>query len=142
MKPTKKLFFILLTLSISLSLMILLPSCRAAREKAKEREMEKLKEEVTDGCVNFTGKWDTNLGELEILQRGCDAEGTLTGIGGGFYRIEGKVTEDVLDFEWKGPKGNGLGYFKMDESGDSFTGEYGDEEENTGKGVWDGERLD
>ena len=142
MKSLRKEVLVLLTLSISISLILSLPSCRAVRERAKEREMEKLKAEVTEGCVNFTGIWDTNLGELEILQRGCDVEGTLEGTGGGFYRIEGAVVENTLDFEWKGPKGRGLGYFIMDESGNSFTGEYGDEEENSGRGVWDGEMLE
>lgn len=136
-----------LTILISLFFVFSLISCRALREKAKEKEMEEpetemeTEEAVVYDCADFLGNWDTNLGDLEISQRGCEAEGTLYGTGGGAYKIEGTVTDETLDFKWKGPKGRGMGYFKMDESGDKFVGEWGEGEENTGKGKWDGERV-
>ncbi len=138
----RKGFLLAITIILSISLLLSVFSCRALKEKAKEKQMERLKGVVTEGCVNFTGKWDTNLGDLDILQRGCEADGTLYAIGGGFYKFEGVVTDDTLDFSWIGPKGEGNGYFKMDESGSSFIGETGQGEENTGACKWDGERVD
>ncbi len=93
MKRYRQSGLIVLTCLLVISLALFLPSCRKIREAAKEREMEKLKAEKTEGCINFTGVWDTNNGELEVLQKGCDAEGTLKGIGGGFYKLTGTVTE-------------------------------------------------
>ena len=138
MKWYRQTGFIVLTFLLVISLALVLPSCRKMREASKEREMENLKAEKTEGCVNFTGVWDTNNGELEVLQRGCDAEGTLKGIGGGFYELAGKVTNDTWDFEWNGPAGRGRGYFTMDPAGSKFIGENGDGENNTGRGTWDG----
>ena len=143
----KRNLIFIITILISLFFVLSLISCRAICEKAKEKEMEKsdteieTEEVVVYDCSDFSGNWDTNLGDLEISQKGCDAEGTLFGIGGGAYKIEGTVTDETFDFEWKGPKGRGMGYFKMDESGDKFVGEMGEGEENTGKGKWDGERV-
>lgn len=138
----RKGFLLAITILLSIFLLLSVFSCRALKEKAKEKEMERLKEAVTEGCVNFTGNWDTNLGDLEILQRGCEAEGTLYTIGGGFYKLQGVVTDMTLDFSWNGPKGEGSGYFKMDESGASFFGETGQGDENTGTCKWDGKRVD
>ena len=136
-----------ITILVSLFFVFSLVSCRALREKAKEKEKEKAGTEIETedvvvyDCTDFSGKWDTNLGDLEISQKGCDADGTLIGTGGGAYKIEGTVTDETFDFEWKGPKGRGMGYFKMDESGDKFVGETGEGEENTGQSKWDGERM-
>jgi hypothetical protein len=138
----RKGFLLAITIILSVSLLLSVFSCRALREKAKEKEMERLKGVVTEGCVNFTGVWDTNLGDLEILQRECEAEGFLHAIGGGVYKLEGVVTDMTLDFSWIGPKGEGSGYFLMDESKTSFKGETGQGEENTGTCKWDGERVD
>jgi hypothetical protein len=129
---------IILTSLLVISLALALPSCRKLREGAKERQMEKLKAETTEGCVNFTGVWDTNNGKLEVLQKGCEAEGTLEGIGGGYYRLAGTVTNDTWDFEWNGPAGRGRGFFTMDPAGAKFIGEHGEGENNTGNGAWDG----
>jgi hypothetical protein len=129
---------LVLSLLLVTALVIALPACRKAREQIKEKKMEELKTETTEGCVNFTGVWDTNNGELTVLQKGCEAEGTLKGIGGGYYKIEGAVTNETWDFSWKGPEGRGRGYFTMDPAGGKFIGEHGDGENNTGKGKWDG----
>lgn len=128
---------IVLTVLLVVSLALCLPSCRKMKEAAEERQMEKLKAEKTEGCVNFTGVWDTNNGQLTVLQRGCAAEGTLVGIGGGHYKLTGNVTNDTWDFEWTGPAGSGRGYFTMDPEGNAFIGENGDGQNNTGKGKWD-----
>jgi hypothetical protein len=141
MKRYRKIGLLLLTLVLVCGLALSLPSCRKMREAAKEREMEKLKAEKTEGCVNFTGVWDTNNGELTVLQHGCDAEGTLKGTGGGYYSLTGPVTNDTWDFEWSGPKGRGHGYFTMDPAGGKFIGENGQDENNTGGGNWDGTMI-
>jgi hypothetical protein len=138
MKRYKQIGLIVLTSLLVVSLAFLLPSCRKMKEAAKERRMEKLKAEITEGCVNFTGVWDTNNGELTVLQHGCEAEGNLAGIGGGYYNLTGNVTNDTWDFEWNGPAGRGRGYFTMDPAGNKFIGENGDAENNTGRGAWDG----
>lgn len=89
-------------------------------------------------CSLFAGTWDTNLGELKVVQEGCEAEGTLKGTGGGYYKLDGHVTNDTWDFSWKGPEGRGRGYLTMDPAGGKFIGEHGQGENNTGKGKWDG----
>jgi hypothetical protein len=89
-------------------------------------------------CASFAGTWDVNLGELKVVQEGCEAEGTLRGTGGGYYALEGHVTNDTWDFSWKGPEGRGHGYLTMDPAGGKFIGEHGDGDSNTGKGKWDG----
>lgn len=132
---------IVLTLLLVFCLALLLPSCRKMKEAAEERKMEKLQAEKTEGCVNFTGVWDTNNGQLTVLQRGCEAEGTLVGIGGGYYKLVGNVTNDTWDFEWNGPAGAGRGYYTMDPAGGAFIGENGDGENNTGRGAWDGKLV-
>jgi hypothetical protein len=138
MKHFYKIGLFFLTILLVAALGLSLPSCRKAREEIKEKKMEELKTEKTEGCINFTGKWDTNNGELTVLQEGCAAEGTLAGVGGGYYKLEGQVTNDTWDFAWKGPEGRGRGYFTMDPEGGKFIGEHGDGENNTGKGKWDG----
>jgi len=89
-------------------------------------------------CASFAGTWDVNLGELKVVQEGCEAEGTLKGTGGGYYALEGHVTDSTWDFSWKGPEGRGRGYLTMDPAGGKFIGEHGDGDLNTGKGKWDG----
>ncbi len=138
MKRFGSIGIIIMTFLLVVSLAVTLPSCRKMRDNAKERQMEKLKAEKTEGCVNITGVWDTNNGKLEVLQKGCEAEGTLEGIGGGYYRLIGNVTNDTWDFEWNGPAGRGRGFFTMDPAGGKFIGEHGDGENNTGNGAWDG----
>ncbi len=141
MKQYRKGGLIILTCILVVSLALCLPSCRKMKEAGKERRMEKLQAEKTEGCVNFTGVWDTNNGELTVLQEGCAGEGTLEGIGGGFYKLTGNVTNDTWDFEWNGPAGAGRGYFTMDPAGGKFIGENGDGENNTGRGAWDGKMV-
>jgi hypothetical protein len=141
MKRYKQTGIIVLTSLLVISLALFLPSCRKIKEAAKERQMEKLKAEKTEGCLNFTGVWDTNNGELQVLQRGCEAEGTLVGIGGGLYNLTGTVTNDTWDFKWNGPAGTGRGYFTMDPAGIKFIGENGDGENNTGRGTWGGTMI-
>jgi len=89
-------------------------------------------------CTSFAGTWDVNLGELTVTQDGCDAKGTLKGTGGGYYALEGHITEDTWDFSWKGPGGRGRGYLTMDPAGGKFIGEHGEGDAITGKGRWDG----
>jgi len=137
MKQYRRIGLIVLTSLLVVLLALALPSCRKMREAAKERRMEKLQAETTEGCLNFTGVWDTNNGELTVLQKGCEAAGTLVGTGGGRYSLVGNVTNDTWDFEWSGPAGTGRGYFTMDPAGGKFIGENGDGENNTGRGAWD-----
>jgi len=141
MKRYRKIGLLVLAALLVASLALALPSCRKAREAMEEKKMEELKAEKTEGCVNFTGVWDTNNGQLEVFQNGCVADGTLAGVGGGHYKLEGSVTNDTWDFTWKGPEGRGRGYFTMDPAGDKFIGEHGEGEENTGKGKWDGTMI-
>jgi hypothetical protein len=141
MKRYLKAGVITLVISLAFIVALSLPACRRAWEKPKEPAKET---EVTvptapaEVCADFAGKWDTNRGELTVVQKGCGAEGTLKGIGGGYYKLEGHVTNDTWDFTWKGPAGRGKGYFTMDPAGGKFTGEHGDGDSNTGKGRWDG----
>ncbi len=126
---------------LALILAVALPACRKAEEAAKEPEVTELKTVQAEECTSFAGTWDTNRGELTVVQEGCEAVGTLKGIGGGYYEFNGDVMGDTWDFSWKGPAGRGSGSFTMDPAGDKFIGEHGDGEENTGSGRWDGTRV-
>lgn len=141
MKRHTVIWIIFLSALLALSLALTLPGCRKGREAAKDQPKETEATVPTapaEICSLFVGTWDTNHGELTVVQEGCEAVGTLKGIGGGYYKLEGHVTNDTWDFKWKGPEGRGRGYFTMDPAGGKFIGENGDGENNTGKGTWDG----
>ena len=138
MKSCHRIGFISLVALLALILAVTLPACRKAKEEAKEPKVTELKTVQAEVCASFTGTWDVNLGELKVVQEGCEAKGTLKGTGGGYYALEGHVTEDTWDFSWKGPEGRGRGYLTMDPAGGKFIGEHGEGENNTGKGKWDG----
>jgi len=142
MKQHEKITMIFLFAILVMVFAISLPSCGRVKEEAKETEVKELETPPPqEECADFAGKWDTNRGELEVKQEGCEAEGTLKGIGGGYYKFEGHVTEATWDFAWKGPEGRGKGYFTMDPALNAFIGEHGDGENNTGKGKWDGKLM-
>jgi hypothetical protein len=138
MKRCHTIWTISLVALLVLIIAVSLPACRRAAEKPAEPEVTELKTAQADECASFTGTWDTNRGKLTVVQEGCEAVGTLKGIGGGYYEFTGDVTSDTWDFEWKGPAGRGRGYFTIDPAGGTFTGEHGDGEDNTGTGKWDG----
>jgi hypothetical protein len=112
--------------------------CRRAAETPAEPEAITPIAAPAEECASFVGTWDVNLGELTVVQEGCEAEGKLKGTGGGYYALEGHVTGDTWDFSWKGPEGRGHGYLTMDPAGGKFIGEHGDGDSTTGKGRWDG----
>jgi hypothetical protein len=140
MKRSYTIGIICLVALLGLILAVSFTACRKAKEEVKEpiKGTEVTEPAVPEEvCSSFVGTWDTNHGELTVTQEGCEAEGTLKGIGGGYYKIEGHVTNDTWDFSWKGPEGRGRGYFTMDPAGGKFIGENGEGENNTGKGKWD-----
>jgi hypothetical protein len=141
MKRHNVIWIILLSALLAMTLALTLPGCRKAREEAKEQPNKTdviVPTAPAEVCAPFAGTWDTNHGELTVVQEGCEADGTLKGIGGGYYKLEGHVTNETWDFKWKGPEGRGRGYFTMDPVGGRFIGENGEGENNTGKGKWDG----
>ena len=131
---------------IAASVVLAVCSCGRQQQKPEEKAAtptavaEKKEGVVEKECLDFSGTWDTNRGDLTITQTDCTAEGTLAGTGGGYYKVEGAVTENTFDFSWKGPAGRGRGYLTLDKSADTLSGELGEGDNTTGKGKWDGFR--
>ncbi len=99
--------------------------------------------------ASFTGDWYSPQYEnMTLTQTGATVRGTFTYKTGG--ELEGTLDGNVLYFKWSQPGDfkvarrdvSGEGYFVMDESGDSFTGRWGYEDDNHSGGVWDAERLE
>lgn len=92
------------------------------------------------GLYSWEGLWDTNWGEMTLIQTGIKVSGTYTYDSG---RIEGTISGNVLKGTWSEspsyspPNDAGEVVFVMSEDGMSFTGEwrYGSEGD---WGKWDG----
>ena len=84
----------------------------------------------------FAGEWMTSVGPMELTAKGS----TITGHYGWSKdaKIEGKLEEKRLVFEWNNKKGGGDAWFELWEDGKTFVGE------STfpgGKEFWGGYRL-
>ncbi|MBN1944384.1 MAG: hypothetical protein JW797_01855 [Bradymonadales bacterium] len=87
-----------------------------AQEAAVESEQPQ--QEVAD----FSGRWSTTYGVLELTQQGDSARGTYS-YGGG-SSIEGRVNGNRLQFRYREPIATGEGWFEMATDGQSFAGQW------------------
>ncbi len=86
--------------------------------------------------ASFAGTWMTTFGPMELKGESTRLRGSY-GFDAG-AKIDGRVEDGRLDFEWSSPWGNGEGSLELWEDGDVFTGRY------TGqggqRGTWAGYR--
>jgi|GEM_PF-3130243 len=85
---------------------------------------------------DFSGKWYTSYGDMVLEQDGVKVTGTY-GIDG---TLEGKVSGDRLEFEWKESWEMGEGYFVLSEDGESFIGRWKYDYSQDWYTDWDGSR--
>jgi len=96
---------------------------------------------------DFSGKWDTNWGVVELEQTGKTVDGSYTykGVRG---TITGEISNDTLYFTWievkGGQKAEGLGYFVLRDKGSRIVGEWGQSNEygDWNQGEWKGRRVE
>lgn len=96
--------------------------------------------------VDWSGRWETSWGPMELTQLGSTVTGTyaydmpgakVTG------HLNGTVTDHSLDFAWDEPQGAGSGHgrFVMSSDGASFKGTWGKGGSRTDGGEWTGNRM-
>ena len=87
---------------------------------------------------DFTGKWFTTFGSMELQQAGDRIRGTYEPVQGVSCGIEGEVRGGVLDFHYQEPDARGTGSFRPDRQG-KFSGRW--RAAGTGHtGFWHGHR--
>ncbi len=99
--------------------------------------------------VSYTGKWYSPQYENMILKQQSDGtvKGKFSYKNGG--TLFGKLEGNVLHFDWIQPgdfdvarrEVRGKGYFSINDDGATFSGRWGYDDDNTGGGAWDGERV-
>lgn len=90
--------------------------------------------------IDFTGKWQTPWGTVNLKQTGDKVKGNFTGNFAGV--IEGNVTGRRLDFKWtQTDKQWGGGYYDLSQDGRSFTGRFGSNQSNSNGAEWNGKLV-
>ncbi len=93
-------------------------------------------------AVNFSGTYQTNQGELIIMQTDKTVEGSYSGRATG--NISGTVSGNRLDYIWYQPEGRyGHGYFELFDNGRivEIRGRWGNGKSETDGGVWTGSKI-
>src|SRR5262252_3913641 len=83
---------------------------------------------------NFTGRWFTSFGVMELTQHGKAVRGTYGSVGS----LHGSVDGDRLTFQYSEPGETGRGWFALRRHG-KFVGEYVPDGALEGRS-WDGLR--
>lgn len=86
----------------------------------------------------FAGRWMTNFGPMELSAKQKAVSGTYGW--SAESKLEGKLEDGRLEFEWSGPNGRGTGWFEPWKDGRTFTGQYTFGAEQ--KDFWGGYRLE
>ncbi len=90
--------------------------------------------------ADFTGRWKTNWGPMEMTQKGSEVMGHYTGQFKGI--IDGTASGKRLEFTWSQPNGeHGRGYFILSEDGNSINGMWGMDDSDSNGGNWTGTRA-
>jgi len=87
--------------------------------------------------VNFSGRWFSTVGPMDLVQQGSQIEGSYT-FGTTKCFLRGQVTGNRLDFRYEEPTIQGEGYFELQRSC-KFVGEWHPDGEETWF-PWIGER--
>jgi hypothetical protein len=87
---------------------------------------------------SFTGRYNTNWGQVVLTQSGQDVTGSYTGKFSG--SISGTVKDRTLHFSWQGNGESGRGIFALSADGRTLTGTWGKNESATSGRNWSGVR--
>jgi hypothetical protein len=88
---------------------------------------------------SFTGRYNTNWGEVTLSQAGDSVTGSYSGKFTG--AVTGTVSGGKLHFEWKQTNGeSGRGVFGLGLDGRALTGTWGSNASETDGGDWSGTR--
>lgn len=90
-------------------------------------------------AVDFTGRYDTNWGELELRQKGNTVSGIYFVPAPG--EIEGVIRDDTLVYRWLQSNGVwGMGRFRLSADRKLIEGPWGTGKSPDNGGVWSGQR--
>ena len=90
-------------------------------------------------AINFTGRYETNWGMLELRQDGNKVTGSYVVPAPG--EIEGVVESGTLTYRWLQSNGIwGMGRFKLLENGKKIEGPWGHGKSFDSGGIWQGQR--
>lgn len=89
--------------------------------------------------LDFSGRWQTSFGPMELTQHGKRVQGTYVYMGHA-CTLDGKLAHDRLTFTYREPTVEGRGWFEMLRRGQAFSGRFTpDGSDNSGP--WEGERI-
>lgn len=94
---------------------------------------------LPDTCEGFTGLWQTDVGELHLIERDGAVTGSYrreAGMRPGF--VIGEVEGSRFEGTWISEIARGDAEFVLDEEGQSFTGRWSLEHDARAGGVWNG----
>lgn len=96
---------------------------------------------AADAAADFTGRWRSNFGLVELVQEGAQVNGTYSCCDG---VIAGQVDEASgrLTFRWQDPTyGRGWGWFQLIEDGQAMEGAWGADGTDEPAGEWNAARV-
>lgn len=88
------------------------------------------------GGVRYEGVWDTNWGQLQLMQTGQHVHGSYKGFRNG--SVSGDADGDVFVFRWTQVESRqwGRGYLKLSPDGQSMEGRWGYQKSHGNGGRW------
>jgi hypothetical protein len=92
--------------------------------------------------IDVTGVYDSNYGEVRLVQRGTLVEGEYVCCGGG--RLEGRIDGRVIRFYWveSERKADGHGVWRVVGTGSELLGTWGSDQSEDDGGEWNLKRVD
>jgi hypothetical protein len=86
--------------------------------------------------VTFGGIWDSNWGQIKLLQQGSHVSGRYKGFRNG--SVSGDLDGNVFIFKWTQMESRqwGRGYLKMSPDGERLEGRWGYKKNYTNGGRW------
>jgi hypothetical protein len=91
--------------------------------------------------LGFPGQWDSNWGELKLVQQATHVHGNFNGFRNGW--LSGYAQGDLLIFRWHQvePKQEGKGYFRLTSDGQLIDGKWGYGPDHLQGGRWWAKRV-
>jgi hypothetical protein len=92
--------------------------------------------------IDVTGVYDSNYGEVRLVQRGSLVEGEYVCCGGG--RIEGRIDGTVIEYYWVEAerRADGHGVWRVFGAGRELVGTWGSDDSDDDGGEWNLQRAD
>lgn len=88
---------------------------------------------------DFSGKWQTSFGPMDLAQEGARVHGSYV-YRGSECPVEGKVSEGRLTFTYQEAAVHGEGWFELARRGNAFSGQYRPDGQEQWQ-RWEGERI-